>query len=190
MTVQVTDELRDPAWSLAWPTEPGWYWTWEPGEDGMPDRLEPAQATRSRDGSMHYGMDGISIYASDYPRLHWGPRIEVPPAPAPGLPAAKPSAEAVERGDQAVRDSAGMPQRIRADIPHVWDVDGEPRGVRHEIVRDGDDLIIRDAGIDASGAIAGPPHERRIRLLTVVHALLNMTDAELTKAEHRGFGEP
>ena len=64
------------AWSLTWPTEHGWYWTWKPGENGKPDRMEPAQVT-----SLGYGIDGIAIYARDYPHLHWGPRIEAPAAP-------------------------------------------------------------------------------------------------------------
>ena len=68
-------------WTLTWPTKPGWYWTWEPGEDGMPDRQEPVKVVERRDGTLVYGMDGIAIHAADYPRLHWGPRIVVPPPP-------------------------------------------------------------------------------------------------------------
>lgn len=74
--------------------------------------------------------------------------------------------------------------RIRADIPHVWDVDGRPRGVRHELVIEGGSLVVRDAMLDEHGAVMSA-EERRIELTTAVHALINMSDGELRQFERR-----
>jgi hypothetical protein len=79
--LQVLRRATTQAWTLTWPTEPGWYWTWEPGEDGMPNNLEPAQVIERRNKTPGYGLSGVAIYERDYPRLHWGPRIEVPQPP-------------------------------------------------------------------------------------------------------------
>lgn len=77
---------------------------------------------------------------------------------------------------------------IKIDIPHVWDVDGKPRGVRHSILLDGDDVIVSDVCLDENGAeIDACPHRRTIPLTRVVHCLLNLTDEEISYAENRPF---
>ena len=75
-------------------------------------------------------------------------------------------------------------QVLRIDIPHVWDVDGKPRGVRHEIELVGETLVVRDAMLGPDGEVLSS-HERKVALTTAVHAMLNMTDSELAEAEAR-----
>lgn len=65
----------------------------------------------------------------------------------------------------------------------MWDVDGQPRGVVHELCLDGDTLVVRDACVDAEGRETGASDVRRVAFVTAVHALLNMTAEEL---EHFG----
>jgi hypothetical protein len=62
-------------------------------------------------------------------------------------------------------------------IPHVWTVDGQPLGVRHEIRYEAGMLVVRDIGIEADGA-ERQPDEARIPFVEAVHVLLNLTPDE------------
>lgn len=73
---------------------------------------------------------------------------------------------------------------MKIDIDHVWTVDGDPLGIRHELELDGDHVIARDVGIK-HGRVHGTAHERRVTLIQAVHVLLNATAAELEAIENR-----
>lgn len=66
---------------------------------------------------------------------------------------------------------------LRIDFPHVWDVDGKPVGTGHEMVLDGEALVVREYRLD--GDARSFVDERRLDFTEVVHALLNATPAEI-----------
>jgi hypothetical protein len=72
-------------------------------------------------------------------------------------------------------------------FPHVWDVDGKPRGVVHRLEQRAETLVARDYGIDETGArIAdiAPPVARAFA--DVVHVMQNATTAEWRRIADRG----
>lgn len=68
-------------WTAEWPTEPGWYWTWDPNTSRRP---EPGRVMllgpKSRRSTLHF-VGGAPTNRDRWPSLLWGPRIEVPDAP-------------------------------------------------------------------------------------------------------------
>lgn len=70
-------------WSSEWPTEPGWYWTFDP--DSCRPRQEPGQAILIGGKDIIHGIGGAVAYKREWPSLLWGPRIPIPDAPN-GLP--------------------------------------------------------------------------------------------------------
>lgn len=72
--------------------------------------------------------------------------------------------------------SARQYPRLGTEIPHVWDVDGKARGVVHELIQEGTELVVRESWTENGK----PYHSDQIRLPfdQAVHILLNLTSAE------------
>lgn len=73
------------SWTATWPTEPGYYWFWDPS---FPDVVEPGQmrlAGAHNQYSFHTRAGEI-VYAYDYPGVMWHPMEQPPAAPVPKEP--------------------------------------------------------------------------------------------------------
>ena len=72
-------------------------------------------------------------------------------------------------------------QTLSVKIPHVWDVDGKPRGVAHELILEGETLTVKDFCLDEHGQEMDAGKARQISSMPftqAVHILLNLTVQE------------
>jgi hypothetical protein len=99
-------------WTTDWPTVPGWYWVWKASDrpEGWPLRetVRVRWAGTGKNRHLLYTGMGAVLYESEWPGLHWGPRIDVPDAPD-GTPGTR-YAVAVWSGDQRfyLREDGGL----------------------------------------------------------------------------------
>lgn len=68
---------------------------------------------------------------------------------------------------------------IELRFPHVWDVNGRPRGVMHRLTLRGETLVVEDVGLDEHGEPLDIGADRtEIPFVEAVHVLLNATPEE------------
>lgn len=68
---------------------------------------------------------------------------------------------------------------IEFRFPHVWDVNGRPRGVMHRLTLRGETLVVEDVGLDEHGEVLDVGADRtEIPFVDAVHILLNLTPEE------------
>lgn len=68
---------------------------------------------------------------------------------------------------------------IEFRFPHVWDVNGRPRGVMHRLTLRGETLVVEDVGLDEHGELLDIGADRaEIPFVDAVHILLNLTPEE------------
>jgi hypothetical protein len=70
---------RATTWSNEWPTEPGYYWTWD-GREMSPGRVAVVEAWGCVPG-VYYSVGNAAAYPSGWPDLKWGPKIAEPEPP-------------------------------------------------------------------------------------------------------------
>ncbi len=70
------------SWTTAWPTEPGWYWTWVDGEAAHQRKVQPTEVVIGG-AARHTHFAYLRRYKTEQSHTVWWLPLDVPEAPSP-----------------------------------------------------------------------------------------------------------